>query len=448
MFGHVVPGLFDGDRDTPTGINIGDSAPVVRQWGGDYRNFIFDFGEVEEMSQIVLYVDREIRFPELMQWLVYVSDDPESRDWGLALPSDAATIRYVELENQRQGWLVEFTQPISHIRVKLVNFKLGLTEDDIFVNEMEVLQPASGSQNGEVHEGLWRYWLDGDISFDITRTFEVRYAANLIGRYDDDGNREADGQTHLVGLRWRLGNWTLDGSHQANRETRASIDDIDSRTQHASLTNNRSRRVRGGVSYTRTDDRSIRLQQLTQSARGNLSWTIAPRLVLNQSLSFGLRDTRDGQENSESWVSRTEIRGSPRPSMELVLLRADRWVSRPAGPGFTTFNETGLTLNWAILPLVSLISQVRYQVRETEDLLVRNTLNWTPLPGGSMSLRLYALDYQDTRTDFFQRGCGFSATWRPRPRLRFEGGYEITLLKQNDLRNTPTIWNLRGTWTF
>ena len=42
----VVPALFDRDRVTATSINLGDSAPVVREFGGDYRNLQFDFGEV------------------------------------------------------------------------------------------------------------------------------------------------------------------------------------------------------------------------------------------------------------------------------------------------------------------------------------------------------------------------------------------------------------------
>ena len=58
---------------------------MVRQYGGDYRNLIFDFGEIEEMSQILVYVDREVRFPDLNQWLVYVSDDPEGSRLGAGI---------------------------------------------------------------------------------------------------------------------------------------------------------------------------------------------------------------------------------------------------------------------------------------------------------------------------------------------------------------------------
>ena len=63
-------------------INIGDNASVVRQFGGDYRNLGLDFGEPEPFTAMILYVDRVVRFPELIEWLVYVSDDPEGRDWG------------------------------------------------------------------------------------------------------------------------------------------------------------------------------------------------------------------------------------------------------------------------------------------------------------------------------------------------------------------------------
>ena len=349
---------------------------------------------------------------------------------------------------QRQGWIVTFPTVITHRRVKLVNVKLGLTEPDLFINEMEVLQPSRGGGDGETREGLWRYRVEGDFGFNLTASFEVHYITNLFGRYFDSGDRDATGESHLFGASWRFGRWTLSGNHQLNLESRTSQADIDSRTQHVSLVADRSLKLRGGVSYSRTDDRSFQFQYLSQYVSGDLGWSIAPRLDLIQRLTYGVRDTRDGRENSDSWTSITELRGAPRPNLELTLSRRDRWVSRDAGPGFTTFNETGLSMNWAILPLVSLISQVLYQVRDDDALQVRNTLSWTPLPGGSLALRRYALDYQDTRIDYFQRGGGIGAIWRPRPRLRFEGGYEVTLLKQNDLRNTPTIWNLRGTWTF
>jgi hypothetical protein len=443
-----VPGLYDRDLDTPTVINIGDNAPVVRQYGGDYRNIIFDFGEFETVTQMVLYVDRVIRFPQLMQWQIHVSDDPEGRDWGQPLAASLVSVRYEELENGRQGWVVTFSQPVSHPRIKMVNSKLGETEPDIYVTEMEVLQPVVGGADTETTETVRRYRVRGDLGFDVTQDLEVHYYGNLYGRSYDTGGRDTDGQSHLVGASLDVGGWRLAASGQVASERRASGTDADVRTQRASMASRRDARLRGLVAWSRVDDRSFTLQSITNSVSGDVTWDIAPRLTVVQKVAYANRDTRDDLPAAESWITATEVRGAPRPNLDLTLTRVDRWVSREAGPGFSTYNDTELSSIWAIVPLVTLVSQVVYQVREDDDILLRNTLSWTPLPGGSMNLRLYALDYQDTRTDYFQRGGGVDATWKARPRLRLQGGWETTLLKQGGERNTPETWNVRGTWTF
>ena len=442
------PGLFDRDLDTPTPVNIGDSAPVVRQYGGDFRNLIFDFGEVEAFSRIVLYVDRPVRFPQLMQWQVHVSDDPEGRDWSEVLPAATLSIEYVELEDGRQGWFIDLADPVRHRRVKLVNSKLGLTEPDLFVTEMEVLQPVDAGDDRQNVDRVTRYRLRSDVAFDVTDNLEVRYGLNLYGRSFDDGSRNTDSQSHLFGLNLRLGSWWLAASHQMSLEKRASRDDTDVVAQRVSLSSNRARRLHGLVAWSRTDDRSFAFQNLTNSVTGSLGWTIAPRLVLSQRLTYGVRDTRDGLDKARSWVSSTQLRGAPRPNLEIILGRNDRWVSREAGVAFTSFNDTELSANWAIFPLLNLNSQVLYQVRDDDDLLLRHTLSWSPLRGGSVALRFYVLDHRDTRSDYNQRGGGASAVWRARRRLRLEGGYEVTRLEQDGETNTPTLWNLRGTWTF
>ncbi len=251
-----------------------------------------------------------------------------------------------------------------------------------------------------------------------------------------------------MGASLDVGGWRLAASGQVASERRASGTDADVRTQRASMASRRDARLRGLVAWSRVDDRSFTLQSITNSVSGDVTWDIAPRLTVVQKVAYANRDTRDDLPAAESWITATEVRGAPRPNLDLTLTRVDRWVSREAGPGFSTYNDTELSSIWAIVPLVTLVSQVVYQVREDDDILLRNTLSWTPLPGGSMNLRLCALDYQDTRTDYFQRGGGVDATWKARPRLRLQGGWETTLLKQGGERNTPETWNVRGTWTF
>ncbi len=136
------PDLYDRDRTSPTQINIGDNAPVVRDYGGDFRNIILDFGDTQEMSALILYVDRILRFPALMEWAIYVSDTADGRDWGSPLSPADYTITYVEYETGRQGWVVRLANPINHRRVKMVNSKRGPTEPDIFVTEFELYQTS------------------------------------------------------------------------------------------------------------------------------------------------------------------------------------------------------------------------------------------------------------------------------------------------------------------
>ncbi len=444
----AVPGLHDGDRDLATGVNIGDNASVVRQYGGDYRNLIFDLGEAEDFDRVVLYVDRLVRFPALLQWLVFVSDDPEGRDWGTALPPGQVTAVYGQLENNRQGWLVTFSSTVSHRFVKLVDVKFGVTEPDLYVTEMEVLRPAAGAADAEVSSYLKRYHLQGDVGYDILRSTRLSYAIDLQGKeYDGDG-RDVDGQSQRVGLDWHPGGVWFGASYQTHRLRSDSGRNTDVRSQQASLGNDRSRDLRVRLAWSRVDDRSYVGQDVTNSYTGDLGWDIAPRLTLLQTVSYGVRDGREGTPDSESWVTITDLHGVPWPTLDLLVRRSDRWVSAQAGAGFTSYNDTELGASWTPVPLVVLSSQISYEERNDSAWILRNTINWTPLPGGSVALRLYALDYQDTRSDYLQRGGGWSAVWRARPRLRFEGGSEWTVLRQDGEENHPTTWNARGTWTF
>ena len=82
-----VPELYDLNRDAATIVNIGDNAPVGREYGGDYRNIVFDFGTGEDLISGFLFLDRELVFPypNFFEWLIYVSNDPEGRRWELFL---------------------------------------------------------------------------------------------------------------------------------------------------------------------------------------------------------------------------------------------------------------------------------------------------------------------------------------------------------------------------
>ena len=442
-----VPALLDNDRDTATEINIGDNASVVREYGGDYRNIILDFGEPAEMISAVLYIDHIVSFPGLMQWQVFVSDDPQGRDWGNALSPGSYTLRYFESETGRQGWRLDFNAAITHRRLKLVNSKLGLTEPDIFVTEFEVYQ-TTVTTTADVTTQVINNRLDGEVSYALTRSLTARYSANVSDRRYDDDNRNLRGVAQLVGANYRFSDWVLTAQHETHTLRGPSRRDTDANSQLVSLSSSRLRELSGRLSYNRSEDKSYTEKNLTHSVTGDVSWRVAPLLVFNQKLSYGERTAPDIIGVSQSWVLVSELRGTPRPSFTFELRRADRWVSQEAGSGFTTFNDTDLTVTWAILPLVQISSQAIYQVRETEDWYYRNNLSWTPLPGGSLLLRFQVNDQQDTRTDYKQRGGGASLTWRPRPTLNLGAGIEKSRVEQYGEKNDPLSYNFRGSWTF
>ncbi len=444
----AVTALADGDRDTPTVINIGDSASIVRQYGGDFRNLIVDFGEAQTMASVVLYVDRIVRFPDLIAWSVYVSDDPEGREWGDPLSAGQVSVVWDEMADNRQGWVFTFATPIAHRRLKLVDQKFGPTEADLYVNEMEVYEPAPGSGDTRVRSTLDRYRVQGDIGYDLTTTIGVRYSTSLTGRHYDTDDRDVYGMAHVFGASWRPGPVVVSADHQINRVISASRQNTDVTAQHVSVATARRADLRARVAWSRVNDQSDIQRRTTNSWTGDVTWDAKPRLTFAQKVTYGIRDAQDVDGQSHSWVLVSDVRGAPRPYLDLHLRRADRWVNQEAGSGFTPFNDTSLDVNWSIRPLVFFNSQVLYQVRDEDAWLLRNTLSWTPLPGGSMNLRLYLTDQQDTRTDYVQRGAGWGAVWKARRHLRFEGGAEWTLVKQHGDRNTPTNWNVRGTWTF
>jgi len=442
-----VAALFDQDRDTPTVINIGDSAPIVRQYGGDYRNLIFDFGDTEPMDTIILYVDTILRFPEIMQWRVFTSDDPEGRDWSSELGAGEFTAIWEEMPNGRQGWRFSLSTPISHRRVKLVNFKLGVTEPDILVTEMEVYRFLV-EDSPDLEQVVRRYQFRGNVSYDLTEDLNVYYGNDLTGRHFDDTGQDIKGSSHRVGAGLAMGSWRLGAGADWNRVGTTSGRDTDANGQRISLASSDARPLRVRLSAGRNEDKSWTLKNVTHTASGNLTWRAAPRLTFIQTISYGTRQASTLEVDSESWTLMTRIRGRPKPNLEIELSRNDRWVSQEAGVGFTTYNTSQLLSTWALAPQLTWTSQVIYQVREDDDILVRNSVVWRPLPGGSMTFRLHASDFQDTRIDWFQRSAGGAVDWRPRPRLVLEGGIEWVLIKQFDERNTPTNIHFRGRWSF
>jgi hypothetical protein len=443
----AVPALFDNDRTTRTVINLGDNAPRGRDYGGDYRNIYLDFGEPVAMDAAFLRVDRRLTFiADLIQWDLYVSDDAENRDWGQPLPPGAWSARYVELETGDQGWEISFTTTLVHRRLKLVDRKLGATMDDLFVTEFEVLQTMD-TTGPESRRDQDRTLLQGEADYHPHARLHLRYHT-LFDRRVQTGSGALDRLHHGTAANWRLGTWLASAHAQWSDEQTPSRLDSRANSQMVSLTRQARDRLTARVAWSRAADDNYDARFATQSVTLDASWRAAPALTFSQRVARGWRSSESGTADSDSWVTTSEIRSVPRPGLRIDLNRANRWVGREAGPGFTSYNTTQVDAHWEIAPQLSVWSQYTSQERAEGDWILRSSAAWTPLRGGSVLVTLQANDYQDSRIAQLRRGGGVSVDWQARPRLFLSGGAEKHYEKFEGRRSRPLSFQARGYWTF
>jgi hypothetical protein len=444
----AVPALFDNDRDTPTTVNLGDNAPPGRNQGGDYRNLYLDFGEPREMSAAFLYVDRRLTFiPEVMQWDLYFCDEAEGRDWGQPVSPTAWSVRYVEPETGRQGWELTFTTPVSHRRLKLVNRKLGPTTGDLFVTEFEVLQDVS-DQPADSGQKQDRTLVEGNFEYRFHPRLQVRFDSTFDRRSHQGAAGDQRRLNHAAYAGWKLEGWLVNAQAMLTSEESPSRLKTDSNSQLVSLMRQAPGRLSARLSWSRTEDDNYNAHYLTRSLTGDATWRAAPLLAITQRVTRGWRDGQTGASDSDSWVANTELRSAPRPGMRLDVSRVLRWVSREAGAGFTSYGETQVDASWEIRPLLVWSGQYVSQKRDERDWILRNSVSWTPLPGGSVLLNLQASDYQDSRIDQLRRGGGASVDWQARRQLLLSAGFEKSYERLEGRQSWPLSFQARGYWTF
>jgi hypothetical protein len=445
----TLTSLIDNDRTTPTVINLGDNAPPGRDQGGDYRNLLLDFGEPQAVGAASLYVDRRLTFlPGLMAWDLYFSDDAEGFDWGLPVPADQWSATWFELETGRQGWEIRFSNgEVTHRRLKLVNRKLGPTMGDLYVTEFEAFTTAQNTEPERTGRQD-RTMLNGELAYALHPKLRFRYGTSLDRRDQGGDTGRLERANNSATLDWNLDSWLLSGQFQTSRETRSGGRETDSNNRLLSLSRRAPGRLDASLSWMVTQDDNYNARYRTEAISADATWRAAPALVFTQKASRGWRQSDRGTGDSDSWVLSSEVRSSPRPSLRLDLRRTERWVSQEAGVGFTTYSESEADASWDILPLLTWSGQVVSQKRDDRDLMVRNSLAWTPLPGGSLALSFQANDYRDSRTDQQRRGAGATVDWRPRPRLTLTGSVDKSYERLAGRESWPVSFQFRGYWTF
>lgn len=442
-----LPALADLDRDTPTSLDIGDDATPVREYGGDYRNILVDFGDAQTIAAATLYVDRVVSFPRFLTWRVYVSDDPDANSW-TPVPQAGYTAVYTERTDGRQAWEFTFSTPLDNRRYKFVDEKSGPVEPELFVTELELYAPAE--RESLVSDSvLWRHYVNGGVDYDLLSNLTVDYSLYLSDRrFEKGAANNVDNTIHRFGATWRHREWTLAASHDLNTVKTPDEVRTDLRGTDVSLTSSQDRDVRLRLIWNRVRDASPLRDRTTDDYAADVAWKAAPQLMVMQKVSRGVLD--DGFEDltSRSWASITILRGQARRSLSFDLRRTYRWVSREAGTGFAQFDDVDLTVRWSPFPLLSYTGQYRYERRTGSNTIWRNLVTWNPLSGGGVDLRFTLNDYEDTRSDTTQRGGSVAVIWRARSRLRLEGGLESQEYRREGERSTPLNTRFRATWMF
>jgi hypothetical protein len=438
------PGLYDGDRESPTGLDLGDAASVVREFGGDYRNIRYDFGGIEELVSAFLFVDRRLLAPGLLRWRLFVTDDPEGRLWNELGPGQA-DVSYREWDEAHQGWEVRFARGVSGRRVMWVDVKIGPTVPELFVNELEVYV------RGDARESTVRsqnHRLDFGVGYRLTGRLHLRYQGSARERVFEGDGRDLSERNHILSTRWSSGPYILLAQYQLYTLSGPTRRDSDVDGYRLSASRGHATRWSSDLAYSRSHDRSRDTDRTDDLLSLSTSWRAASRLRLSQRVTFGWRADRRLDDEARSIALVTTIQSSPWTRLTLDVDRTDRWVSRAVGAGFEPFNDTELAVTWSPVPLISLSSIVRYTVRATSDWTTRNAVSWTPFPGGDVQLRFSGHDVYDSRTETSRRGAGASLTWRPRPRLIVEGGVDVQRFELLGETNTPLSTQGRLTWSF
>jgi len=439
--------LADNNRDASTGINIGDSATVVREFGGDFCNLILDFGDVVEMSFGRLYIDTRPAVPELFLWQVYLNDDPDGREWGAPLADDEVSVVYREWADGRQGWEIRFDVPVSGRRIKLVDTKLGVTEPEIYVTEFEIYREESATQDESAITSR-RHRLSGSLGYEFSPDVQVDYGLSIDLRRFETGERNTTGIGQNLGIDWLRGGWIISGGYQDSRRYREGRTDTEVNSQTLSLMQRQRNDFTMRYALGRSQDLSHGRDLETYNATADGTWQAAPRLTASQRVTYGYRADRENDITAHSWALISRIRSSPRSGLRVDVTRRDRWVSREAGYGFMNFNDTEGLIAWSLTRNITASSRIRYQVREEGEWVLRHFFSWSPLPGGNLQMRFHVNGYRDTRNDSSQIGQGVALTWQPRPRLFLEGGYNVSEYHQAELESSPQNLNFRGTWSF
>jgi hypothetical protein len=442
--GTPVPELYDGNRQDATEVQIGDAAPAVREFGGDFRNIQFDFGEAIDIVSAILYIDRTLVFPQMFRWRVFFSNDAEGRLWEEA---SGVEVVYREWGVGLQGWSVVLAQPVQARFFKLVDVKLGPTIPELSVTELEVSarreeatdQDTSRTDNHRIGASL-----DYQVSPALRTGYDLYYRRrNLTGP-----SSALEDRGHTFRSAWNRGIWSVSGRYELRTLEGRRSRNTDVNSQTVSVTRGPHGAFASTLFWTRVQDHSTGTEKTSNSLSLGYTWPAAPSLRIDQRITGARLRDRAGDRTSRSLIVVTSITGDPVPALSLDLQQSERWVSQEAGAGFSRFGDTALTIGWRPVPLVLFQSLIRYELRDKGDWLTRYSVNWDPLSEGDLKVGLGAHHFRDTRASETQRGGGLQLEWKARPSLTFLGSVQAVRLEAASQENSPLNTEIKGIWRF
>ena len=255
--------------------------------------------------------------------------------------------------------------------------------------------------------------------------------------------------THGLSAGWSSNVWSIVGryGYRALDDARARATAVDN--QSLSVTRGRDRELTGDFWWGRTRNRGHGPDRVSNDLGLGVRWRAAPAMELQQRVTAGrLSYSTTGGRPANSLTVMTSLDASPYSRLQVNLARTNRWVSRQAGPGYTSFNDTNLSVSWRPVLLILVESDVSYQMRGSENWVTRNAVTWTPLEGGRVKFSLGASHYRETRNATTQRTGGVAVDFEASPRLTIQGSVDAVVLTQMGLENRPVNVQVNGNWRF
>lgn len=280
-----VPALYDRNRLVATEIDLGDSAPVVHEFGGDYRNIQYDFGEAVDLVSATLYVDRTLLTSAFFGFRVFYSNDPQGRLW-TEVPSAGFRAVYQEWGTGLQGWTVTLASRISSRFFKIVDVKLGPTVPDLYVTEFEV-DTEQAETSAVDRSSTQDQRVSASVGYQLIPSVHVGYDFNLDHRSLSGQNETLNDVDHGVSAGWSRNLWSLSGRGEFRNMAGELAGRIVDNNQSVTLQRGKSSTLTSDLSWSRDYEAGNGMKKTSNDLSLGAAWPAAPALQLQERASVG-----------------------------------------------------------------------------------------------------------------------------------------------------------------